>query len=93
MSLHITSVIYLEGYKLRLAFNDGAVKDVDLKDELNGKVFEPLKDVEFFKQVMVNPDTNTIEWPNGADFAPEFLYEIGQELEKGAQPAILQAAV
>jgi hypothetical protein len=47
-------------------------------------VFEPLKDPEFFKQVAVSKETNTIEWPNGADFAPEFLYEIGKEVEQVA---------
>lgn len=79
--MHVIEVIYLEKYRLRLSFNDGIIKDVDLKDELYGEVFEPLMDVEFFKQVAVNPDTRTIEWPNGADFAPEFLYDIGQEIE------------
>jgi hypothetical protein len=69
MFLNVTSVTHLEDYKLRLTFNDGAVKDVDLRDELYGKVFEPLKDTELFKQVAVNSDTNTVEWPNGADFA------------------------
>ncbi len=73
--MHITSVAHLEDYKLRLTFDDGVTKDVDLRDELYGEIFEPLKDIELFKQVAVNPDTNTIEWPNGADFAPEFLYE------------------
>jgi len=82
MFLHVTKVTYLEKYKLRLTFSDGVVKDIDLRDELYGEVFEPLKDVKLFSQVCVNPDTNTIEWPNGADFAPEFLYEIGQEVEK-----------
>jgi hypothetical protein len=85
MFLHVTSVTYLEDYKLRLLFNDGVAKEVDLRDELYGEVFEPLKDVELFKQVTINSDTNTIEWPNGADFAPEFLYEIGKGLEKTAQ--------
>jgi len=63
---------------LRLEFSDGAVKDVDLSSELYGPVFEPLRDPAFFRQVRVNEETNTIEWPNGADFAPEFLYEAGK---------------
>ena len=84
MFLHVTGVTYLEDYKLRVEFDDGVVKDVDLSDELYGEIFEPLKQIEFFKQVTVNPDTNTIEWPNGADFAPEFLYEIGEEVRKVA---------
>jgi hypothetical protein len=81
MFLHVTNVTHLKDYKLRLTFDDGVIKDVDLQDELHGQVFEPLKDIELFRQVTVNSDTNTIEWPNGADLAPEFLYEIGQELE------------
>lgn len=82
MFLHVTEVNYLEDYKLRLRFDNGIMKDVDLRDELYGKVFEPLKEVGLFKQVAVNQDKNTIEWPNGADFAPEYLYEIGQEVEQ-----------
>ncbi|MBI4673922.1 MAG: DUF2442 domain-containing protein [Chloroflexi bacterium] len=77
MFLHVLEVTYLGGYRLRLVFNDGVVKDVDLQDELEGQVFEPLKDIALFRRVTVNPDTQTIEWENGADFAPEFLYEIG----------------
>lgn len=49
-----------------------------------GEVFEPLKAPEFFQQVKVNADTRTVEWPNGADFAPEFLYESGTALKKSA---------
>ncbi len=73
MFLHVTEVAYLKKYQLRLTFDNDITKDVDLKDELYGEIFEPLKDVEFFKQVAINPDTNTIEWPNGADFDPETL--------------------
>ncbi len=91
MFLHVVEVTYLKDYQLRLKFDDNIIKDVDLKEELYGEVFEPLKEVELFKQVAVNPDTNTIEWPNGADFAPEFLYEIGQEIEL-ATPAVADTA-
>jgi hypothetical protein len=82
--LHVTSVNYINGYRLRLEFSDGCVKEVDLCGELHGEVFEPLKDLAFFNQVKVNCETNTIEWPNGADFAPEFLYEIGKEVKQVA---------
>jgi hypothetical protein len=92
MFLHVTNVAYLKEYQLRLTFDNGIIKDVDLQAELYGEVFEPLKEVEFFKQVEVNPETNTVEWPNGADFAPEFLYEIGQEVGQEATPAGIGAA-
>jgi len=84
MSLHVESVSYINGYRLRIGFSDGAVKDVDLSGELHGEIFEPLKDLDFFLKVSVNPDTGTIEWPNGADFAPEFLCETGVEIKKTA---------
>ncbi|RME73534.1 MAG: DUF2442 domain-containing protein [Chloroflexi bacterium] len=84
MFLHVTRVAYLKEYQLRLTFDNGVIKDVDLKDELYGEIFEPLKDPNFFRQVQVNPETNTIEWPNGADFAPEFLYEIGHDVGEEA---------
>lgn len=84
MFLHVDSVRALEGYTLRLSFNDGAVKDVDLAPQLYGEVFEPLQDAAFFRRVAVNPETGTIEWPNGADFAPEFLYETGRSVHQVA---------
>ena len=78
MFLHVEKVQHIENYILRITFNSGDVKLVDLASELYGPVFEPLVDSQFFKKVRVNPETNTIEWPNGADFAPEFLFEIGE---------------
>ena len=58
-----------------LRFEDGTAGEIDLSGELDGPVFEPLQDSAYFATLRVNPDTGTIEWPNGADFAPEFLYE------------------
>lgn len=84
MFLHVTRVKHLQAHTLEVEFSDGVVKRVDLSKELHGEVFEPLKDPELFKQVAVNEETNTIEWPNGADFAPEFLYEIGKEVKQVA---------
>ena len=84
MFLHVIDVRLTKNYELRVAFSNGVVKAVDLVGELHGEIFEPLKDPQLFKQVRVNVETNTIEWPNGADFAPEFLYEIGREIKQVA---------
>lgn len=84
MFLHATRVVPLRGYRLRVEFSDGVVKDVDLSGELYGEVFEPLRAEEVFVQAAVSPETGTVEWPNGADFAPEFLYRIGTEVQRVA---------
>lgn len=77
MFIEIVDVAYLDEYRLRLTFGDRAVKEADLQDELWGEVFLPLQNKELFRQVFIPEDGDTIKWPNGADFAPEFLYEIG----------------
>lgn len=71
----ITKAKYTEAYKLYLHFSDGSEGEVNLEPELIGEIFEPLKDLSFFKLFSVNHEIHTIVWPNGADFAPEFLYE------------------
>lgn len=84
MFLHVTRVIAVQAYEVELEFSDGVIKKVDLSNELYGEMFEPLKVSDFFKQVALNQETSTIEWPNGADFAPEFLHEIGKEVKQVA---------
>lgn len=64
---------YVSGYTLWLRFSDGAEGEVDLSAELYGEVFEPLKDPTYFRSFRLAPELRTIVWPNGADFAPEFL--------------------
>ena len=65
---------YAGGYRVRLWFNDETVKTVDLEQSLKGSAFEPLKDVERFKRFEVK--YATIGWENGADLAPEYLFEL-----------------
>jgi hypothetical protein len=66
---------YVRDYRIHLRFSDGAEGDVDLGQELQGEILEPLRDISYFRSFSVNPDVHTIVWQNGADFAPEFLYE------------------
>ena len=79
--IEVTDVEYLEGYKLLVTFDTGEQKVVDLEDRLEGEVFEPLRDLEYFRQVFVDPDLGTICWPNEADFAPDTLYTLGYKPE------------
>jgi hypothetical protein len=73
----VRDVKYISEYKLVLTFEDGVAKLVDMKPYLEGEIFQPLKDISYFKTVQVNPDIDTIVWENGADLSPDFLYEIG----------------
>ncbi len=76
MIIHITQVKIAGPYRLDLTFDNGTRKVVDLQNELYGPIFEPLQDVMYFAQVCLDPDAHTVTWPNGADFAPDFLYEM-----------------
>jgi len=76
MFVEVKKAVHLNDYVLYIEFTDGVTKIVDLKGELNGTIFEPLKDISVFKSFFIK--YNTIEWPNGADFAPEYLYQIGK---------------
>ena len=71
----ITDAKYIKDYTLYLRFSDGSDGEVDLEPELDGEIFQPLKDISYFKDFSLNQELHTIVWPNGADFAPEFLYE------------------
>jgi len=73
----VKDVAYVSEYKLLLTFENGVVKLVDMKPYLDGEIFEPLKDIDYFKTVRVNPNIDTIVWENDADVSPDFLYRIG----------------
>ncbi len=75
MTPRLIEAQYVRDYILHLRFADGAEGDVDLKDELEGEVFEPLQDPAYFQTFQLHPELHTVTWPNHADFAPEFLYQ------------------
>ena len=76
MLVKVIDAIYIKDYIVQLTFNTLEKIEVDLRDQLWGEVFEPLKNIDVFRNFRLNDFT--IEWPNGADFSPEFLYETGQ---------------
>jgi hypothetical protein len=73
--IHVVEVRYVRDYVIWVRFNDGLAGEVDLRDELDGPVFVPLREIETFRSVRLHPELHTIVWPNGADLAPEFLHE------------------
>jgi Protein of unknown function (DUF2442) len=66
---------YVRDYVIWLRWNDGSQGEVDLREELEGPIFEPLKDQSYFRAFTLSPEMHTLVWPNGADLAPEFLRE------------------
>ena len=72
-------------HSLELTFKDGTRKRVNLLPLLEGPIFDPLRDPVYFARVMLDPVGGTVVWPNGADIAPETLYELPAEEKSSAQ--------
>lgn len=76
MILRITELQVAGPHVLKLVFNDGTRKTVDVLPLLMGPIFEPLKDPKYFARVVLDPISGAAVWPNGADLAPEALHEL-----------------
>ena len=74
MYYSVVEARYVRDHTIWVRFKDGSDGEVDLSSELWGPVFEPLKDIQYFRSFKV-AEYGTLAWPNGADIAPEFLYE------------------
>ncbi len=70
----VTNVEPLNGFRLRLVFTDGLIREVDLSDDLWGQMAEPLQDPDYFRRVSVDPELGTVVWPNGYDLDPDVLH-------------------
>src|SRR5438876_5834126 len=70
---HVVRATHEKEFRIHLTFNDGTDASVDFGAWLSGPVFEPLKRPAYFRKFFV--DGGTVVWPNGADIAPETLYE------------------
>lgn len=84
MIIHVTEAKVVGPHSLVLTFDNGVQKRVNLRQELYGPIFEPLRDPSFFAKAYVDPDSRTVAWPNGADFAPDFLYRLEAEAARAA---------
>jgi len=71
----LQEVKYQDDYRIWLKFSDGVEGEINLESELWGEVFQPLRDKARFAELSLDEELKTIVWPNGADFAPEFLYQ------------------
>ena len=74
MNYHIIEAKYLKDYKIWIKFEDGKNGVLDFSNEFDGPIFLPLKKIEYFKNFKI--EGNTLHWENGADFAPEYLYDL-----------------
>ena len=72
--LHVTSAKYLDRYRVRVNFNNGEEGIADFEDALVGPIFDPLRDVNYFRTFLI--EGHTLSWSNGADFAPEYIREL-----------------
>ena len=75
---HLEEANYLDGHRVWVIFSNGTEGQIDLRNELDGPIFEPLKDPEYFKQFTL--EGHTLTWPNGADFAPEHLHALTPQI-------------
>ena len=80
MLIKVIDANYFREYKIEMTFDDGLKGIADLKNSFRGPVFQPLKDVNYFKTFILN--RWTIEWDCGADLAPERLHEMVIEQSK-----------
>ena len=72
---HVVDARYLSGHRLWLMFDDGLEGEINLKGVLKGPIFNPLQNTDIFAGFKLDKKAGTLVWPNGADIAPEFLYD------------------
>jgi hypothetical protein len=76
---HVVNAEYRGGHRIHLSFSDGRQKTVDFTQWLQGPVFDPLRNEEYFRRFFI--EAGTVSWPNGADIAPETLYSAAEAHE------------
>ncbi len=62
-------------YTLRVRFDDGTAQIINFRPVLAGELYGPLAELALFNQVRLDPEVQTLVWPNGADFDPAILHD------------------
>ena len=75
MNYHVLEACYVRDFVVWLRFRDGTAGEIDLSPVLRGPVFEPHRDVNYFRRFTLEPRWHTLTWPNGSDIAPEYLHD------------------
>ena len=71
----VTKFDIVAPYTLRISFDDQSEQQIDFHPILAGELYAPLRDLERFNQVKIDPEVHTLVWPNGADFDPATLHD------------------
>jgi len=71
----VESFQIISAYTLTIGFNDGTKQVINFEPVLTGELFGPLRDLNLFNQVTIDPEVHTLVWPNGADFEPATLHD------------------
>ncbi len=69
-------------YTLEIMFDDDTIQTIDFLPVLKGGLYSPLKDLDIFNRVIIDPEVHTLVWPNGADFDPETLHNWPDYIEE-----------
>jgi hypothetical protein len=81
----IKDIKEVKPFKVKLEFNTGEIKEVNLEENLKqwsktpGSIYRQLLEPEYFKNVKLNTEIETIYWDNGIDFCPDVLYSMAEE--------------
>lgn len=71
----IRSFEIIREYTLAICFEDDTQQTIDFQAILAGELYGPLRDLQLFNQVRLDPEVKTLVWPNGADFDPATLHD------------------
>jgi len=94
----VRAVKPLDDLRVHVVFTDGSAREIDLDPYLRGPIFEPIRrNRKLFVSVYVDPDSETLTWPNGADIDPDVLYYDGNppwaDADAPAEPSAMQTPV